>query len=101
MNDIEKAIEYFKNATISFVDAKSGAQAMKVRDLAISALEKQMPKKPTKIKSVEFKGSVRMSFKSADCPACGEHIDTDDEPFFCSHRGCGQAIDWNINTEID
>jgi len=42
MNDIEKAIEYFQSATISFSSPEAGAKAMKVRDLAISALQQQL-----------------------------------------------------------
>jgi len=40
--EIEKAINYFKNATISFATAESGLQAMKVRDLAVFALTQQL-----------------------------------------------------------
>jgi len=98
MNDIakamtiEKAIAILKNG----VNAKTWEEQTEAKTLGIYALEKQIPKKPIKINSVEFKGSIRMSFKSADCPVCGGHIDTDDEPFFCSHSGCGQAIDWSV-----
>lgn len=40
--EIEKAIEYFNNATISFSSPEAGVKAMKVRDLAITALTQQL-----------------------------------------------------------
>lgn len=47
-------------------------------DMAISALEKQIPKKP----------------KSVFCPQCGEEF-TDDDCWSSDYcRKCGQAIDW-------
>lgn len=47
-------------------------------NLAISALEKQIPKKP----------------KSVFCPQCGEEF-TDDDCWSSDYcRNCGQAIDW-------
>ena len=53
--------------------------------LAISALEKQTPKKPKVLKVQEVSG-----YKFGGCE-CGEHI-MDDEKY-CSN--CGQAIDWS------
>ena len=53
-------------------------------DVAISALEKQIPKKP-----VIYKGTNR-----ADCPICGMTVRGIAKPFgdFCSK--CGQRLDW-------
>lgn len=51
---------------------------------AISALEKQIRKKPKILKVHEISG-----YKYGDCE-CGKHI-TDDHNF-CSN--CGQALDW-------
>ena len=47
-------------------------------EMAFSALEKQIPKKP----------------KSVFCPQCGEEFSDDDcwSSDYC--RNCGQAIDW-------
>jgi len=107
MNDIKYVIDGFKSLKpiLQAQVLKTDYEGLGVSDaeelgehfnIAIKCMEKQIPKKPIKINSVEFKGSIRMSFKSADCPVCGGHIDTDDEPFFCSHSGCGQAIDWSV-----
>lgn len=67
--------------------------------LAISALEKQIPKKPKRIdKNATFDGNWKKV-----CPACGrvlvERITTPEESYpriyNCTpHCMCGQAIDW-------
>lgn len=56
-----------------------------VARLAISALEKQIPKKP-----ITYKDTNR-----ADCPVCGATVRGIKEPFgdWCSK--CGQALDWS------
>ena len=54
-------------------------------EIAISAIEKQIPKKPKIMKVHEVSG-----YKYGKCE-CGEHI-MDDEKF-CSN--CGQATDWS------
>ena len=67
--------------------------------LAISALEKQIPKKPIHIdKNKEFDGNWKKA-----CPLCGrmlmERITTSEESYpryynHTEHCLCGQAIDW-------
>ena len=57
----------------------------KAFDLAISALKKQIPKKPKVLKVHEIP-----NYKYGECQ-CGEHI-MDDEKY-CS--SCGQALDWS------
>ena len=74
-------------------------------DMAIEAIEKQIPKKPKHInKNASFDGNWKKV-----CPACGrlliERITTSEEsyPRFYNHTPhciCGQAIDWSEpNTE--
>ena len=68
-------------------------------DMAISALEKQIPKKPRHIdKNATFDGNWKKV-----CPACGrvlmERITTQEESYpeiynHTPHCICGQAIDW-------
>lgn len=65
-------------------------------DLAIQALEKQIPKKPTDLKSITFDGSINRNFKSGTCPTCGSYIDSDDDKYYCGEKDCGQAIDWSV-----
>ena len=67
--------------------------------MAISALEKQIPKKPERIdKNASFDGNWKKV-----CPACGrvlvERITTPEESYpriynHTPHCICGQAIDW-------
>lgn len=68
-------------------------------DKAISALEKQIPKKPIRIdKNKEFDGNWKKV-----CPLCGrmliERITTSEKSYpryynYTGHCWCGQAIDW-------
>ena len=51
-------------------------------DIAISAIEKQVPKKPKKIKN------------EIVCPTCGTLIGSNP---YCKY--CGQAIDWGDSIE--
>lgn len=52
---------------------------------AISALEKQIPKKPLK-KSIEYDGEYGY------CPCCNHVVAGYDSNNVCRH--CGQALDW-------
>ena len=70
------------------------------RELAISALEKQIPKKPKRVnKNSAFDGNWKMI-----CPCCGatlvERITTEDTSYpiqynMTKHCTCGQALDWS------
>ena len=78
MSEIEKAVEFFKKIPKSMLYS---AEIMKHIELAISALEKQMPKKPIfdKISDVYV------------CPACkNELLDSK----FKNCWECGQALSW-------
>lgn len=67
---------------------------------AISALEKQIPKKPKRInKNSVFDGNWKMI-----CPCCGamlvERITTENTSYpiqynMTKHCNCGQALDWS------
>ena len=68
-------------------------------DLAIQALEKQVPKKPT-IPTISMSVclSKEETTKLEHCPECGEYLrdSVGNEHMHCSD--CGQRIDWS---EID
>ena len=74
-------------------------EAKEAFNMAISALEKQIPKKPKRIdKNATFDGNWKKV-----CPACGrvlvERITTPEESYpriynHTPHCICGQAIDW-------
>lgn len=60
-------------------------------DIAIEALEKQIPKKVDEYKVFEDGAFYNIDFV---CPACGRAvIGQPYEPDFCKH--CGQALDWS------
>lgn len=93
-----EAIERIQNDLKLHHDDLSG-QYRKALRLAISALEKQIPKKPRHIdKNATFDGNWKRV-----CPACGrvlmERITTPEESYpriynHTPHCICGQAIDW-------
>lgn len=59
-------------------------------DMAIEALEKQIPKKPTDIHEVEDGSFYTISFM---CPSCDTAVIF--QPYkskYCKH--CGQKLDW-------
>ena len=60
-------------------------------EIAIEALEKQIPKKP---KEVEEKDEEEFYYLAFTCPSCDEAVVGQPyRPNFCKH--CGQAIDWS------
>ena len=80
----------------AFISDKAIHEAL---NMAISALEKQIPKKPKRFdKNATFDGNWKKV-----CPACGrvlvERITTPEESYpeiynHTPHCICGQAIDW-------
>lgn len=54
---------------------------------AISALEKQIPKKPV---IHGYREGREVNTISYTCPICNKHIDKDN---YCKH--CGNALDWS------
>lgn len=56
-------------------------------EMAISALEKQIPKKPN---IHGYREGREINTISYTCPICNKHIGREN---FCKH--CGQALDWS------
>lgn len=99
MNDIESALVFISEIKEKYaIIGRNSDVYDKKFETIINALEKQIPKKPNNIKSTIFTGSISESFKSGECPCCGNCVESDDDTFYCGHKGCGQAIDW-ISTE--
>lgn len=65
-------------------------------DVAIQALEKQIPKKPQNKKYSFYPHSTLLKSKYGECPNC-KSIQVDDE--YCAN--CGQKLDWSDENEID
>lgn len=82
---MQEAIELFKE------DLKDGkcndtCPECKARELAIFALEKQIPKKPI---IHGFREGREINTISYTCPICNKHTSREN---YCKY--CGQALDW-------
>jgi hypothetical protein len=76
--------------------AYGGKCTKPVREVAIEALEKQIPKKP----DLEADGYAdgQLVYDTWICPCCGEYYEVDyDDYDYCPN--CGQAIDWSEQNE--
>ena len=72
--------------------AYGGKCTKEVREVAIKALEKQIPKKP----DLEGDGYAdgHLVYDTWICPCCEKHYEVDyDDYDYCPN--CGQAIDWS------
>lgn len=88
MNDIEQSIDILVGMADDY--GKDSIQDIALSE-GITALEKQLPKKPNGI-SVTHEGNV------ANCPACGRFIRHIENTCYCNHEGCGQALKWSEET---
>ena len=61
-------------------------------DMAINALEKQIPMKP--IKSKEERYGMGYVYHDWICPTCGRFLAPEPAQTGNHHCKCGQAIDW-------
>lgn len=99
----EEAIKELKERYLgmsAYSDREHFQKANQALDMAIEALEKQIPKKPKRVdKNYVFDGNWKKI-----CPCCGitlmEHITTKDESYpvhynMTKHCKCGQALDWS------
>lgn len=102
----EKAVEMIKKERDSMrrlVDDCSlpitgGNKYIEAYDMAIEALEKQIPKKPEDLKPIKNAAGYIFS-KSGKCPCCGETVDYYCNLWVCDF--CGQAIKWGGYGEDD
>lgn len=99
----EEAIKELKERYLgmsAYADREQFQKANQALDMAIEALEKQIPKKPKRVdKNYVFDGNWKKI-----CPCCGttlmERITTKDESYpihynMTKHCKCGQALDWS------
>jgi hypothetical protein len=86
MSDIEQAIDYLKDP-IGKYDIHD-----KAVDLAVKALEKQIPKKP-----------IRSPWSISKCPSCNAELGEQLEDGYCKDWEntkiceCGQKLDWSVD----
>ena len=83
MTEIEETIKSLKEM---FPKGLCEVNEYKMAQVAINALEKQIPKKPI--------GKIRLLGldKGGICPSCQKYINNNIYWMYCK---CGQKIDWN------
>ncbi len=91
MNDVKKAIETLKDMRSYFNDRSYRQYSMPAIDTAISALEKQIPKKPLEQRYVNYEIENELI---GHCPACKLRWDVAYWQRHCSN--CGQKLDWGV-----
>lgn len=90
-----KAIKIIKNTNF----LTNASDVMEAIELAIQALEKQIPQSP------DYEGdgysNGKLVYDTWICPCCEQHYEVDYDNYeYCPH--CGQHIDWrNENEEIN
>ena len=89
MNDVEKAIEFYKAKSY-----EEGGIRDRYKRLAISALEKQVPKKVT----------YDYVLNETRCPECktifGYAEEGEDDEYYAPYcYECGQCLDWEEENE--
>ena len=89
-----EAIEKLKNMRLYMQiedennDCKFTEDDYKANDMAIQALEKQIPKKPKKIEAEGYRYTYTYR-----CPICGGNFFGTGIAEYCYH--CGQKLDWS------
>lgn len=90
--DVKETVEYFRNMVEScgaYELCPCGKDDMETTKIALSALEKQIPKKPV-IVGEEYIFEKDEWEKDYECSICGNPYVGD---WFCSC--CGQKLDWS------
>lgn len=91
---VREAIEALKIINLKRVHPFYDWEEMReIRDIAIEALEKQLPKKSIEIK--ETYTSKIGEFRVAKCPNCGKEVS--DRFNVCLE--CRQNLDWSVENE--
>lgn len=82
----QEAIEIIKNGN------PSAQETLRARKMAVSALEKQIPKKPN-YEGDGYDENGELIYDTWICPCCEHKYEVDyDDYTFCPN--CGQALDW-------
>ena len=92
--DAKEAMEYLKSMFFPADMSESTLKAIAVNQMAISALEKQVPKKPNKIhEDLDYEG---FEVITGNCPNCNADVNQDDN---CHCSVCGQILNWSSDKE--
>lgn len=84
-----KILDYMAGENILY---KCSEEEIKAIEIAIKALEKQIPKKPDYEGDGYWNGEL--VYDTWICPCCGKHYEVDYEEYDCCPK-CGQKIDWD------
>lgn len=88
--------ELYESDIVEAGDGTPEGQLMLALDMAIEALEKQIPKKPT-FEGDGFDENGNITYDTWICPCCGGEYEVDyDDHKYCPW--CGQMIDWSDKT---
>ena len=94
MNKFKKAAEHF--SSYSGNDCYS-EKMQNYCELAVEALEKQIPKKPTKTLDVRYGNGYE--YNDWICPTCGNFLCFEPSPDVRIHHcKCGQKLDWGFTS---
>ena len=88
-----KNMRLFMQITDKNSEHKFAEDDYKANEIAIQALEKQIPKKPT-YEGDGYAPDGTFVWDEWLCPCCGKRYEVDyDDYDYCPH--CGQKIDWS------
>ena len=94
-NQLEELIRDRESFMVGDYDKDIYDRDKEALELAIKAVEKQIPKKV----KIQFCG---MGFKTDVCPTCGDDFYIDDlgqTMYYSFCPDCGQALDWSSENE--
>lgn len=88
----KEAIEYLNIMKLSTEDDSVGEIKKEVCDIAIEALEKQVPKKPLNVQDCYIPETYDYDYSVANCPNCRGAFSFDEyhRPLYCDK--CGQKL---------
>ena len=89
---LQEAIKFLEETKVGckFVRDK---QLLDVCNIAISAIEKQIPKKPT-YEGDGYDDKGNLIYDTAYCPTCDKEFEVDYYSRRCCNE-CGQVLDWS------
>lgn len=91
MDEVERVVKYIRSCREANIDVTITIDKSSSH-LVLNALEKSIPKHPKNIHWTKFVGTMRVNFKSGECPCCRNPVNTGDDINVCG--GCGQRLNW-------
>lgn len=89
----EEVLDVLKRMRIAMATAKvDGIRVLEPLNVAIQALEKQVPKKVKNIRFSREHELAEHNIMEGECPECGETMTGNTFGYYCGC--CGVALDW-------